>query len=330
MRIGMGRGGSADAEFLRMCAQIGVQDIVVNNPNIPIRDGKWELVDIFGLRANVEASGLKLTAIENTPITMRDHIITGGPKRDEQIENMIATVRNIARAGIPIYTYSWKYPRIYRTPLVEIRGGAQATAWDSESDQQASIQDISIPDHYDLSRENMWDCLEYWVRAITPVAEEAGIRLGIHPDDPPVPELGGVPRLLGSFDAYKRLISIVDSPSNAIEFCQGTFSEMAGADIYEMIHYFAERNRVLSVHFRNVSARVPKFHEEFINTGYVDMKRAMETYDAAGFDGIFMDDHCPLIVGDADFPGNWGGYRSRIFAQGYIQAMLEAVTGRRP
>jgi mannonate dehydratase len=79
-----------------------------------------------------------------------------------------------------------------------------------------------------------------------------------------------------------------------------------------------------------VSGTVPKFNEEFINTGYVDMKRAMETYHAAGYEGVFMDDHCPDIVGDTAFPGNWGGYRSRIFAQGYIQAMLEAVTGKRP
>ena len=106
-------------------------------------------------------------------------------------------------------------------------------------------------------------------------------------------------------------------------------ADAADDGIYEMIRYFTERNKVLYVHFRNVSGTIPKFNEEFINTGYVDMKRAMETYNAAGFDGVFMDDHCPLITGDTDFPGNWGGYRSRIFAQGYIQAMLEAVTGGR-
>ena len=89
------------------------------------------------------------------------------------------------------------------------------------------------------------------------MAETAGIRLGIHPDDPPVPQLGGIPRLLGSFEDFKRLIEIVDSPSNAIEFCQGTFSEMEGEDIYRMIEYFAERQKVLYVHFRNVSGTVP-------------------------------------------------------------------------
>jgi len=218
---------------------------------------------------------------------------------------------------------------VWRSESVRIRAGTDATAWDSNSPNQSAIQDISIADHYDVSIENMWRCLEYWIKAITPVAETAGIRLGIHPDDPPVPQLAGIPRLLGNFEAFKRLIEIVDSPSNAIEFCQGTFSEMECEDIYEMIEYFAERQKVLYVHFRNVSGTVPKFNEEFINTGYVNMKRAMEIYHAAGYSGVFMDDHCPLVSHDAEFPGNWGGYRSRVFAQGYIQAMIEAVTGER-
>jgi len=119
--------------------------------------------------------------------------------------------------------------------------------------------------------DEMWQNLEYWINILTPNAEEEGIRLGIHPCDPPVEKLGGIPQLLRSFDSYKRLIEIVDSPSNAFEFCQGTFSEMEGDDIYEMIRYFGEREKILYVHFRNVSGQVPKFHEEFINTGYVDM-----------------------------------------------------------
>jgi mannonate dehydratase len=97
-------------------------------------------------------------------------------------------------------------------------------------------------------------------------------------------------------------------------------------DVYEAIRYFGSRNKILYVHFRNVSSPVPKFHEEFINTGYVDMYKAMRAYRDAGFRGVFIDDHCPTLTGDAPFPGNLGGYRSRIFALGYIQAMIEAVT----
>ncbi len=288
--------------------------------------------DYLAFRERIESFGLKIAGCEGGFVASPKfhQVAFGGPDRDELIAELAAEITDMGRAGIPVLGYHWMPASVWRSGTVPIRGGSVATAWDNGSDEQSAIGKISIPDHYDRSHENMWEHLEYWIRAITPVAEEAGIRLGIHPDDPPVPELGGVARLLGSFDAYKRLTSIVDSPSNGIEFCQGTFSEMEGEDIYEMIKYFAERNKVLYVHFRNVSARVPSFNEEFINTGYVDMKRAMETYNAAGFEGVFMDDHCPLITDDADFPGNWGGYRSRIFAQGYIQAMLEAVTGERP
>ena len=151
----------------------------------------------------------------------------------------------------------------------------------------------------------MWENLEYWIKIITPVAEEEGIRIGIHPADPPVDSVGGIPRLLTGFDAYKRLIEIVDSPSNAIEFCQGTFSEMSDAEgegIYDMIRYFGERNKVLYVHFRNVSNAGDPFHEEFINTGHVDMYRAMRLYKEIGFDGVFVNDHVPHTIGDT----GWG------------------------
>ena len=279
----------------------------------------------------MESYGLNLVACEGGFLANPKYhdLVFGGPNRDAIIDDLASEITDMGRAGIPIFGYHWMPASVWRSESVTIRAGTDATAWDSNSPNQSAIQDISIADHYDVSIENMWSCLEYWIKAITPVAETAGIRLGIHPDDPPVPQLAGIPRLLGSFESFKRLIGIVDSPSNAIEFCQGTFSEMECEDIYEMIEYFAERQKVLYVHFRNVSGTVPKFNEEFINTGYVNMKRAMEIYHAAGYSGVFMDDHCPLVNHDAEFPGNWGGYRSRVFAQGYIQAMIEAVTGER-
>ena len=327
-------------EVLQTSVQLGVKNLIIGcGPGQTVLPGtdrphgkaRNTFEDYVALRERIESFGLNIAGCEGGFLANEKYhdLAFGGPKRDELIEELAAEITDMGRAGIPIFGYHWMPLSVWRSGKVQIRGGAEATDWDSDSDKKSSIQDISVADHYDVSRENMWDCLEYWIRAITPVAEKAGIRLGIHPDDPPVPELGGIPRLLGSFDSFKRLTTIVDSPSNGIEFCQGTFSEMQGEDIYRMIKYFAERNKVLYVHFRNVSGTVPKFHERFINTGYVDMKRAMETYNTAGFEGVFIDDHCPLITGDTDFPGNWGGYRSRIFAQGYIQGMLDAVTGER-
>ena len=187
---------------------------------------------------------------------------------------------------------------VWRTTPEPIRCGALATAFDYE---EAKAMPFTHGREY--FEEEMWQNLEYWINIITPVAQEEGIRPGIHPCDPPVEKLGGIPQLLRSVNSYKRLIEIVDSPSNAIEFCQGTFSEMEGDDIYEMIRYFGERKKILYVHFRNVSGQVPKFHEEFVNTGYVDMCKAMKIYHKVEFDRFFIDDHVPNTYQDTEGGG---------------------------
>ena len=321
MRVGMGLNSSANREALRFMAQLGIQDVVLNTPPVPVKNGIWELVDLVGLKSGVESWGLKLTAIENTPIDMRHHLISGGPRFDEQLENMVETIKVIGNAGIPMYTMSWRYPRYYRTGHVDIGWGALGTAYDAEVENWPNVMD------WELSLDRAWDCLETWVKEATPVAEKYGVRLGLHPVDPPMPEIGGVPSLLINFENYKRMIDIVDSPYNSILLCQGSFSQFAGADqdngesIYDMIEYFVKRARVLYVHFRNVSGTVPKFHETFVNTGHVDMYRAMRIYAENGFDGFFMDDHVPQTIGDSAW-----GHRSKAYANGYIQSLIETVT----
>ena len=314
MRAGFGQFRTPTPEFLKFGQQYGATDILLNRADLPVANGRWELQDLVKLRLMVESYGMNLTALENVPNNFYDHVMLNGPKRDEQIENMIFTIRNIAKSGIPIFGYNWMPSQVWRTEPKLIRGDAVATAFDD-----SVAQKMPFTHGREYTDEEVWDNLEYWIKIITPIAEEEGIRLGIHPCDPPVPKLGGVPMILRSFDSYKRLIEIYPSDSNAIEFCQGTFSEM-NEDIYEMIRYFGERKKILYVHFRNVSGQVPKFHEEFVNTGYVDMYKAMKIYHEVGFDGFFIDDHVPRTFQDT----HWG-HRGRAFANGYIQAMIEAV-----
>jgi len=321
MRIGMGLNGSLNAEAFRFMAQLGVQDVVLNTPPVPVKDGKWELVDLVGVKNRVDEFGLKLTAIENTQIDMRHHMIAGGPRFEEQLENMLETIKNIGNAGIPVYTMSWRYPRFYRTGHVDVGWGALGTAYDSEIEAWPNVID------WDFSLSSAWECLETWIKEATPVAEKYGVRLGLHPVDPPMEIVGGVPQLLFNFENYKRLIDIVDNPYNSILLCQGSFAQMLGADcddgesIYDMIEYFVQRKRVLYVHFRNVSGTVPKFHETFVNKGYVDMYKAMRIYYENDFDGFFMDDHVPHTVGDTEW-----GHRAKAYANGYIQSLIETVT----
>jgi mannonate dehydratase len=232
---------------------------------------------------------------------------------------MIHTVRSIARAGIPIFGYNWMPSNVWRTSFHTLnRGGSKVSSYDHH-------EHVNAPYTHgrEFTEEEMWENLEHWIKIITPIAEEEGIRLGIHPPDPPVKSVGGIPRLLTGFEEYKRLIEIVDSPSNAIEFCQGTFSEMedaADGGIYDMVRYFGERNKILYVHFRNVSNPGEPFQEEFINTGHVNMYKMIKVYQEVGFPGVLVNDHVPDTIGDT----KWG-HRGRAYANGYIQALMDVV-----
>ena len=324
--------GTITDEFIVTSKQLGVKNIIhYGGPGQTDWIGRGRTYEEYKeIVDTLKSNGLNLASFEGGFVGNPHYwdIFAGGPKRDEQIEDLIGQIRDMARAGVRAYGYNWMPLGWVRSDPKIIRGDASATAFNINDKNlvYGGKKDIeSIGDKYELTKESIWQNLEYWIKAVTPVAEEEGIRLGIHPDDPPVENLGGVPRIMTNFDAFKRLIEIYPSDSNAIEFCQGTFSEM-DEDIYEMIEYFASRNKILYVHFRNVSAPTPdKFHEEFINTGYVDMVKAMKTYKDAGYEGCFMDDHCPDIYNDQEFPGNLGGYRSRIFAQGYIQGLLDSI-----
>ena len=319
MRPGFGQFNTASSEYLRFAAQYGVKDILLNNPILQEeKPGVWSKKELVKLKLSIESYNLQLSAIENVPTHFYDHIMLNGPKKNMQIENMIQNIENMADVGIPNFGYNWMPSHVWRTNPRHIRGGAIATAFDYES-----ANNYPLTHDREYSEDEMWESLEEWIKIITPIAEKKNIRLGIHPCDPPVEKLGGIPQLLRSFESYKRLIEIVDSPSNGIEFCQGTFSEMEDAKdggIYEMIDYFSSRKKILYVHFRNVSGTVPKFNEEFINSGYVDMHKAMNIYLKNGFDSFFIDDHVPLTNNDTEW-----GHAGRAFANGYIQALIEST-----
>ncbi len=319
MRPGFGQFNTASSEYLRFAAQYGVKDILLNNPILQEeKPGIWSKKELAKLKLSIESYNLQLSAIENVPTHFYDHIMLNGPNKNMQIENMIQNIENMADVGIPIFGYNWMPSHVWRTNPRHIRGGAIATAFDYES-----AKNYPLTHDREYSEDEMWESLEEWIKIITPIAEKKNIRLGIHPCDPPVEKLGGIPQLLRSFESYKRLIEIVDSPSNGIEFCQGTFSEMEDAKdggIYEMIDYFSSRKKILYVHFRNVSGTVPKFNEEFINSGYVDMHKAMNIYLKNGFDSFFIDDHVPQTNNDTEW-----GHAGRAFANGYIQALIEST-----
>lgn len=314
MRLALGQFNELTDEKLLLAKQLGVEDIQLNTPRLP-GETHWDFMDLLRLRTRCEDAGLRLIALENVPVRFYVKAMLGLPGRDEQIAHMATTIRNMGKAGIPILGYHWLPNGVWRTSTTtQIRGGARATSFD-----MALVEDAPLTHGRVYTAEEMWDNYTTYIQALLPVAEEAGVKLALHPDDPPVPSLGGVARIFGSFAGFKRAMEIGDSPNHGLDFCHGCWSEM-GTDVLAAIRYFGEREKILYVHFRDVQGTVPCFHECFINEGNMDMFAVMRTLKEVGFTGFLLTDHVPHIVEDTPW-----GHRSRAYAIGYIQALLDVI-----
>jgi mannonate dehydratase len=319
MELGLGAFNEIDDDILQFARQIGVPNVIPHSPKLP-GDGYWHFEDLLRMRTRVESAGLMLFAIESIPVRFYDKVMQGRLGRDEQIENLRTLIRNVGRAGIHTLGYHWALLGIaYRTEYSPTgRGGAYVTKYDHAQVENAPVADIGS-----FTEEEVWDNLTYFLEALIPVAEEEGVMLALHPSDPLVESIRGIPHILRSFEAYKRATEIVDSPSNGLKFCQGTVAEWCQTpeEVYEAIRYFASRKKIAYVHFRNVRGVVPTFEETFIDEGKVDMLEAMRAYDVSGYDRVLVVDHTPGIVGDT----RWG-HRGRAYGIGYMKALMKYVT----
>lgn len=140
---------------------------------------EWSYENLLELRERVEAAGLRLNAIENVPVSFYDDIMLGGDRQEEQMEHMKTTVRNMGRAGIPIFGYHWMPSGVWRTGTEPVRGGASGTAFDIDA------ADTALTHGREYTEEELWENYEYFLEELLPVAEEAGIKLCLHPNDPP-------------------------------------------------------------------------------------------------------------------------------------------------
>jgi mannonate dehydratase len=173
----------------------------------------------------------------------------------------------------------------------------------------------------EYSADELWENYEYFVKAVVPVAEEAGVKLALHPDDPPVPSLGGVARIFSSFEGFQRGSEIMDSPNWGLDFCMGCWSEMGGHEnVLRGIRHFAPRGKIYYGHFRDVQGTAEQFAECFLGEGNVNLVEAMKTFKECGFTGFLIDDHVPQMVDDSEW-----GHRGRAYATGYMLALLNAV-----
>jgi mannonate dehydratase len=342
MRIATGQAARATDEYLSWAAQLGVTGVQFNTPDLP-GEHRWEEHDLRALRERVESFGLRLEAIENIPNHFYERCMLGVSGRDGEIDHVTHTIRNIGRAGIPILGFCWLPTSVWRTELSPTgRGGAVISGFDLDAatdpqrtnDIYIARRDRRIEDqkdswsrgqHYDIdierSDDDMWESYEYFMRAVVPVAEEAGVVLALHPDDPPVPTLGGIARIFRSVDALKRAADFSPGPGFAFDLCLGTVSEMGGeAAVLEAVRYLAPRNKISYVHLRDVHGTVPSFVECFLGEGNYRPAVVIRALREGGFDGFILDDHTPELIGDSSY-----GHRGRSFALGYIQGLIEMM-----
>lgn len=243
------------------------------------------------------------------------HARLGRPEREQEVEDVCETLRVIGSFGVPVVEWTWSVPDVFGSTRATGRGGAGVRRFDYEA-----VKDLGpVEPEEAMDADVMWERLLWFLRAIIPAAEEAGLRLALHPHDPPCPRLRGEARIIGSIAGLQRLFEEVPSLANGLNFCQGTIAEM-GVDVVEAIRLFGQSDRINHVHFRNVKGAVPLFDECFIDDGDTDMLAAMRAYREVGYRYAMMPDHTPAIAGDTPY-----GHRGRAFALGYMRALMDSV-----
>lgn len=320
-------------------------DYFADSPQLPGQNSKgwgttnsdreiWSRDSLSHLKSEVNRSGLELAAIENFDPGLWYDVLLGGPKQAEQLEFIKEIIRNMGALGIPVMGYNFSIAGVagwHEAPSA--RGAAHSVGY-ADADAMA---DDPIPNGmiwnmtYDqnapagtlepVSHKQLWANLQEFHASILPVAEEAGVQLAAHPDDPPMPTMRGHARLVWQPRFYDKMFADNPSPANRAELCIGTVAEMTEGDIYENVGRWSRENRVSYVHLRNVKGKVPKYHEVFIDEGDVDIPRILSTLHRNGFDGTVIPDHTPQMTCD----GPW--HAGMAFALGYMRAELNRICG---
>jgi len=294
--------------------QMGVEYLEVRTP---AAHSSYE--ELVAMKRKVEDAGLRVFEIMLADKYSSPEFTLGGPRRDEEIEFFKNFLRDLGRAGVDTTTYAWYTGGVYSTGRTTTRG----------CDTRDFVQAKALARPRELEREygedEMWANYEHFIKEVLPVAGEAGVRLQLHPNDPPLDHMG-VARLFKSREAFRRAMEIANhSPYSGLLFCTGCWAEMAGPDgkgedVASAIREFGDRGHIYQAHFRNVSSTLPDFHETFPDDGYMNMYRIMKAFGESGFNGIVVPDHVPRCRGSEAGPKAGEAY---IF--GYIRALIQAV-----
>ncbi len=292
-------------------------------------DKLWTVDELLQIKEQLAKHDLVLAGIENFDPAHWYDVLLDGPKRDQHIENCKTIIRNVGSAGIPIFGYNFSLAGVAgRVKGAFARGGAESVGMEGDNEMlqtpipNGMIWNMVYDPHAEeglvstITYEELWRRLSLFLHEILPVAEAAGVVMAAHPDDPPLPMVRSQPRLVYKPDLYQKLIDIHPSPSNQLEFCLGTLSEMVEGDIYEITDHYTGQHRVAYIHFRNVVGKVPHYRETFIDEGDIDMRKIIDILRKNRFDGILIPDHTPLMTCAAPW------HAGMAFAMGYAKALL--------
>ena len=324
--------GAHTDEQIQYAAQLGCEGVMSGwQPRGAHSDGYLDYAAMVRLKSKVESYGLTLEGFSTPPWRLCFKWMLGLPGRDAQIEQLQTAMRQMGAAGISLVVFNMHALRFYRTSNnASERAGARSTSFEWARVVDAPLMaggpstDLSlIPASHrrPISDDEMWDNYTYFIQAVVPVAEEAGVKLALHPDDPQVPAMAGVARIMRSPEAFRRALSILPSENLGLKFCVGCWSQM-GADVVSEIHHFCQQGKVFLVDYRNVRGVVDHFQETFLDNGQENMAEVMRAFVEAGYEGPIGPDHAARLIGDSA-----RGDRYWAYAIGYMRALLQVLGG---
>jgi mannonate dehydratase len=289
----------------------------------------WTVEQLRETKKQIEDAGLLWEAIENFDPAHWYDVLLDGPRKRQQLEGLKQMIRAVGEAGIPIIGYNFSIAGVAgRITGPFARGGAISVGMQGPLDAPIPngmvwnmIYDPHAPTGHlpQTTPQQLWQRLADFLNECLPVAEQAGVRLAAHPDDPPLPTVRGQPRLVYRPELYQKLIDINISPSNQLECCVGTLAEMPDGDVYDAVDRYSAQNRIAYIHLRNVRGKVPHYQETHIDEGDVDILRVLRILKKNNFTGIIIPDHAPQLTCDAPW------HAGMAFASGYLNACLKAV-----
>lgn len=308
------RSAASDAE-LQFYREMGVEYV-----SVMFGEHDWDYESAARLQERLAGFGLTITDGGSFAVFKNPIIHLGLPGRDEAIERYNAFTRSMGKCGIPICSLAWQPDgavRSYSRVGEHTRGSVSGIV---DMDELASRN----PSHGRIySEEEIWENFRYFLERTLPVCEEAGVKMALHPNDPPAACVMGVSSLIYNTEGFRRAFELAgNSPYLGMKFCVGCWLEAGPefGDLMKDIRYFVEQDKVLAVHFRNLSAPMPYFEEVLLEDGYADMYPIMKEFVRCGYDGLISVDHASH--GIPEFGGMAGAYG---YSTGYMKGLLAAA-----